>query len=89
MQDKYNTATDKCLKEMFKRVGEKYPNHELTKDEGWFTKRTWSIKEQDTFIVWMSKFLKKQFGWNAKKIENEVGMFVLYYGWKTNDPKAS
>jgi hypothetical protein len=49
MKDKYEVAVDMCLKEMFKRVGEKYPNKKLTDQKEWYTKRTWTEAEESSF----------------------------------------
>jgi len=69
-----------CIKEMFKRVGLKYPN-KLTKQNDWYLKRSWTKKEQDDFADWMRKLLKKQ---GFTKIDNEIGMFLLMWGWKVD-----
>lgn len=78
-----------CITEMFKRVGEKYPNEELTKQDKWFQKRSWTEAEEDDFRDWMTKLLKKRHKWTNKKIQLEVGMFLLDYGWKYKDKTQS
>ena len=79
-----------AFKEMFKRVGEKYPNPELTKDPKWYSSRYWSEKEQESFKKWLKKKLKKTFPYmNARKIEWEAGMFILSYGWTNVKEKAN
>jgi hypothetical protein len=70
-----------CLKEMFKRVGEKYPNKKLTDQPEWYTKRTWTEKEEDDFRVWMGKLLKKRHGLKKAMIDREISMFLLQWGW--------
>jgi len=84
MKDKYESAVDMCLKEMFKRVGEKYPNKELTDQKEWYTKRTWTEKEEADFRDWMRKKLSKKFKhWTERTLRNEIAMFILMWGWKT------
>lgn len=77
---------DRCLKELFKRVGVKGKSKidKLTKLDEWYTIYTWSEEEQDNFSKWMKKYLKrnKKF-WSDKQLDMEVSMFVLNYGWKT------
>jgi hypothetical protein len=82
------TDTDKaceiCLKEMFKRVGEKYPNKKLTDQKEWYTKRTWTEAEESSFRKWMEKYLSKNFKyWTKKRLDLEIAMFLLMWGWKT------
>ena len=77
----YEDTTEMCLKEMFKRVGESYPNKELTDQPNWWTKRTWTEKEEDDFRVWMGKLLKKRHGWKKVMIDREIAMFLLLWGW--------
>ena len=75
-------VVEDCLKEMFKRVGEKYPNKKLTDQKDWYTKRTWTDKEEKDFSKWMKGYLKKKLKWSSRLIDNEVGMFLLMWGWK-------
>ena len=79
----YNDASEKCLKEMFRRVGEVYPNPKLTSEDNWYTKRNWSIEDQASFKRWMIDYLQTKFGWGKKKCEWESDMFLLDRGWTT------
>jgi len=80
----YDKACEACLKEMFKRVGEKYPNKKLTDQKEWYCKRTWSEEEEEDFRVWMRKYLKKKYpNWTKHTLDKEIGMFLLMWGWKT------
>ena len=86
--DKNEKITEQCLKEMFKRVGEKYPNKELTNKKDWYTLRSWTTKEEDSFKKWMKKKLKKSWSYmGATKIDREIGMFLLMWGWTNSDWK--
>jgi hypothetical protein len=79
---KYEETTEMCLKEMFKRVGEKYPNKELTDQPNWWTKRTWTEKEEDDFRLWMRKIMKKRHPRLHKAlIDREIAMFLLMWSW--------
>ncbi len=82
----YEKTCEDCLKEMFKRVGEKYPNEKLTSQDKWYDKHSWTPEEENDFRNWMTKFLKKKHRWNKKMIESEIAMFLLMWGWK-NDPQ--
>jgi hypothetical protein len=74
-------TTEMCLKEMFRRVGEKYPNKELTDKKDWWRTRTWTEKEEDDFRDWMVKLLKKRHKWSKRTIDKEIGMFLLMWSW--------
>lgn len=83
MNDKWAKTFDMCMKEMFKRVGEKYPNKKLTSHPNWFRCRYWSEDDQTKFSDWMRKLIKKRHKLTEKGVNNEVGMFILSYGWTT------
>lgn len=79
----YTEATEHCLREMFSRVGERYPNPKLTKYRNWFELRTWTEEEENDFRTWMKTYLKKKCRWNNRTIQREIEMFLLMWGWKT------
>ena len=81
--DKDEKFFNNCFKEMFKRVGEKWPAKWPHEDKEWYTKRTWTEKEQDSFKKWLVKEFKKMYPYLKRKAEFEAGMFILAYGWKT------
>ena len=78
-------ANDVCLREMFTRVGEQYPNPALTADPEWYRKRSWTAKDQRAFGKWMAGYIKKRFRWDKKRVQWEVGMFLLMWGWTTKE----
>jgi len=80
---KYKEACEICLKEMFKRVGKKYPDKNFTSQKNWYNKITWTKEEEFKFVKWMQKYLKKNFYWTKKAIDSEIGMFLLMWGWRT------
>lgn len=80
----YGKTTEKCLKKMFRAVGEKYPNLALTDQEDWYTLRTWTQAQENKFKAWMSKVLKRRYKWTDKTIDAEIGMFLLMWGWKVH-----
>lgn len=85
----YEKACEDALKEMFRRVGEEYPNETLTKHEKWYQMRVWTEEEQDDFSNWLKSMLKKRFRhWHKRTINNEAGMFILNWGWTTNPERA-
>jgi hypothetical protein len=67
---------------MFKRVGEKFPAKWAEEDREWYTKRTWTEKEQENFKKWLVKEFKKTYPYLKHKAEFEAAMFILCYGWR-------
>ena len=82
--DKGEKLVEQALKEMFKRVGMTYPNKEFTDQPDWYAKRTWTAEEEKDFCSWLAKKVKKTWPYmNKRKVDFEVAMFNLCYGWKT------
>jgi hypothetical protein len=62
-------------------------------DSKWFSKHTWTEKQQEEFVEWLVNFLynnykaRKQFlsipKKNKKYIQKAVGEWIFQYGWKT------
>lgn len=81
MVEKYALAIEFCLNEMFMRVGERFPNEELTNKPDWYTLRSWTDEEEEKFRKWMAAYLRKKLKMRKKDAEVEVAMFLLQYGW--------
>ena len=79
--DRYNNALNFCLKEMFLRVGETYPNEDLTNDPEWYILRSWTIEEENKFRKWMITYLRKKLRMSKKRAETETFWFLMMYGW--------
>jgi len=75
-----------CFKEMFLRVGEKYPNKGFTDQQDWYEKRSWTEEDRRNFRKWMVSYLRKKMRWSKKKCEINVAMFLLQWGWTTIQP---
>ena len=72
-----------ALKELFKRVGLRYPNKKFTAQDRWYNKRAWLQSEYDDYRDWLIKLLMKRMRMLKKKAEFEAGMFLLNYSWAT------
>ena len=83
MKNTWEDTTEDCLKEMFRRVGAKYPWPGLTRYREWYNRRTWTEQEQDDFRTWMKKLIMKRHKISTKKADYETGMFLLMWGWRT------
>jgi hypothetical protein len=71
-----------CLKEMFKRVGERYPNKKLTDQRNWYSQRAWTKEQEEDFKQWMIKYLMRR-RYIKQQAEKEVAYFLLMWGWST------
>ena len=83
---KYQQACEVCLREMFFRVGEKYPNKELTDQSNWYEKHSWTQKDEEKFKQWMISYFRKKLRFTKKRAESEVSMFLLNYSWTWKFP---
>ena len=81
------------LKEMCRRV--KAPISVINQDSQWFTKFTWSSKEEDSFKDWMLDYLIENKDArtefldypikNKKVLNRAINWFILSYGWGVKD----
>jgi hypothetical protein len=85
-QDRTQEVFKFCMQEMFLRVGEKYPNEDLTSYPNWYTMRSWTINEEKEFRDGMILYLRKKLRWTKKVAEKEVSWFMLQWGWTTCQP---
>ena len=76
---------DALLKKMFWMMDMKYPDKSFTADSHWFQKRAWTKAEEDEFFEWARLFLKKNSGWNMRRIDHELPWFRLMWGWKNTE----
>ncbi len=72
MHISYEKTINDCLTEMFRRVGEEYPNPELTDQDDWYHQQSWTREEEDDFRDWMMKLVKKRYQWPKKKIDYDT-----------------
>jgi hypothetical protein len=83
-RNKSDKVIEKCLKKMFKMVGEKYPNEEITSKKEWWKLRSWTKEEEEKFRIFLKKKIRKAYPYMSdKKVELEAGMFILNWGWTT------
>ena len=73
-------VTIECLKEMFRRVGLRYPN-KITAKPCWYDMYSWTKEDEDDFRKWMKKHLVKRMRLTMERAEKEVAYFSLMYSW--------
>lgn len=82
--------TKNCLIEMFMRVGLDYSfeqilEYSMIHGDRWFRSRTWTSQEDAEFRQWTDTHLRTKTKWGACRRKNEIGMFMLMWGWKIED----
>ena len=88
MKNKEEICFNECITEMFRRVGEKYPNKELTDQKDWYMKRNWTHEKEADYKKWLIKKIKKAYPYmRGRKLEMEAAMFLLTYGWTNQEIK--
>lgn len=85
------TISENCLLEMFRRVGLHMPDYAAlkawAKDAGpdWYQVRTWTSEQEDAFRDWMDAYVARHTSWGKRRRGDEIGMFMLMWGWKVED----
>ena len=73
--------------ELFARVGETLTPEYLAQPD-WYTLHSWTAGEQRSFSYWLYRYLKRRMPWklmSEKRLKNELGWFILSYGWKEKE----
>lgn len=76
------------LTEMCKRVGVDYKTFDF-KQNSWYSKHSWTKEEEESFRVWLGKFLVKYKYVTSGNYRGqnhgyyEAGKLIMNYGWKT------
>lgn len=83
------TKIDKFFAEvsdsLFQAVGFNKFDENFVKQDGWYTKRTWTSDQQDNFKRCFIAKAKKDLKLNRKRAELEYQWFNLNYGWRVKD----
>ena len=88
MDKKIVKVQERCLVKMFKVAGVKVKNFAEVKawsdahGERWYSTKTWTKAQQNDFEKWMHDELKKTMRWNKNIRVQEIGYFLLMWGWK-------
>ncbi|MFA7219145.1 MAG: hypothetical protein WC119_01290 [Synergistaceae bacterium] len=85
-QDRTVEIMQLCLKEMFMRVGENFPNENLTSKDKWYIMHSWTIEEEENFKRWMISCLRRSLRWTKERAMTETAMFLLQWGWTNISP---
>jgi hypothetical protein len=82
-QKKIDEFMDHALDKMFEMVGFEGFDEDFTKQSDWYTKKEWSIDEQNEFRNWLITECRDKLRMRKKQAEVEAGFFLLSWGWKT------
>lgn len=86
-----NKFFNESILEMGRRVGLDWKTFDdvlLYQDkngEQWYATKTWTKEDENSFRDWLRLKFKKNYStkfYTDKKIDYEINMFILCYGWK-------
>jgi len=72
------------LTKMFEAVGVEY-SPELTLNDRWYLKYSWTRVQEDAFKKWLIEYIKKGKFATSKRAEREAEIFLLYCGWPNQE----
>lgn len=52
------------------------------KKPNWYTRKSWTCKEEEMFIEWLTQFLRKKFKISKREALSDALTFNLWFGWK-------
>ena len=82
-KDKTNKFIEKALDKMFQAVGFEGLDKEFTNNNpDWYSQRTWTREQAQTFKKWFLKEIKKDLKLNDHQAQKEWGWFFLMWGWR-------
>ena len=73
---------DKAMNKMFEAVGLKQWDKEFTKQDGWYTQKTWTKDQSNDFKKWFVQEIKKDLRLKNRQAEKEWQWFDMMWGWK-------
>ena len=86
MSNKYDKFVNKALNKMFTYVGFEGLDKEFTKQEDWYSQKTWTQEQSDDFKQWFITEAKKDLRFKKTMAEKEYAWFDMMWGWKL-EPK--
>ncbi len=78
---KVDAFVTRCLKQMFKVIGQKYTK-EFCEQPKWYMKHTWNSKQRDAYRDWFVEEYRKTFRETKKRALSEWAYFHLMWGFK-------
>lgn len=78
-----------ALNKMFQFVGFEGFDQNFVKQEEWYSLKSWTEEERETFRTWFLLEAKTKMQWSKKTAEREFAYYDLMWGWATNPNKAN
>ena len=76
------------MERLFDVIGLEF-KEETVKEEDWYLKHSWTKKQEEEFIAWLTKLLVKKKRLNKTIAQKNARFFVFSYGWKRSDVNES
>jgi len=84
---KYDQFFGQAINKMFMSVGFPSFDEEFSKQDKWYTLRTWTETQESEFRAWFLKKAQTDLNWSKRTAEKEYSYFNLMYGWAIEEPK--
>lgn len=73
---------DKAFDKLFQAVGFEKWDKEFTKQDDWYTRKTWTSEQSNEYKKWFLAEVKKDLKLKKIQAEKEWNWFNLMWGWK-------
>jgi hypothetical protein len=80
--NKYDKFLKKALDKMFQTVGFESFDGDFAEQKDWYSKKTWTDEQANTFKTWFIAEGKKDLKFTKQMMEKEYAWFNLKWGWK-------
>ena len=81
--NKTDKFLEKALDKMFQYVGFEKWDREFTKQQEWYSLKSWTSNQENDYKQWFLQEIKKDLKINKQLAEKEWGYFLLMWGWRT------
>lgn len=84
-QEKIQKFMNDAFNEMFIRVGFNCFDVDFTKNPNWYTLKSWTMDEENSYRDWFITEYRKRFRSRKAYAEDECRWFLFNYGWTIKD----
>lgn len=75
----------KAIDTMFRAVGFDGFSEEFVKQDHWYSRREWTLRQRNDFRDWFVAAARKDLKWTKRTAENEFSFFDLMWGWRQKE----
>ena len=83
---KQEKFVERLWRRFFGAVGRTYSPEAMAKPE-WYLTSSWTARQEDSFRDWLTHEMIKIFHQRKKQAQFEASMFLLFYGWRIENPE--